>query len=127
MWSEGDDPLKNYLQSLDKVSRYDVAQVLPGHRQLFTQHRRRIEELKKHHEIRNDEVLSILRKGKQTAYKVASRMTWDIDCETWEEFPLPQQWFAGGEALAHLQYLQGTGRVRRELQNGKLLFSLRES
>jgi glyoxylase-like metal-dependent hydrolase (beta-lactamase superfamily II) len=126
LWSEGDDPLKNYLQSLDKVSRYEVAHVLPGHRELFTHHRRRIEELKKHHEIRNEEILSILRRGKQTAYKVASQMTWDIDCERWEEFPLPQQWFAGGEALAHLQYLQGTGRVKRELQNGKALFSLKE-
>ena len=125
LWSEGDDPLKSYLQSLDKVSRYEVAHVLPGHRELFTHHRRRIEELKKHHEIRNEEILSILKRGKQTAYKVASQMSWDIDCDRWEEFPLPQQWFAGGEALAHLQYLQGTGRVKRELQNGKALFSLR--
>jgi hypothetical protein len=53
-------------------------------------------------------------------------MTWDIDCDRWEEFPLPQQWFAGGEALAHLQYLQGIGRAKRELQNGKALFSLKE-
>jgi len=126
LWSEGEDPLRDYLQSLDKVSHYDVTQVLPGHRQLFTHHRRRIEELKKHHEIRNEEILSILKKGKQTAYKVASQMTWDISCERWEEFPLPQQWFAGGEALAHLQYLQGTGRAKRELQNGKALFSLKE-
>jgi glyoxylase-like metal-dependent hydrolase (beta-lactamase superfamily II) len=126
LWSEGDDPLKNYLQSLDKVSKYDVAHVLPGHRQLFSHHRRRIEELKKHHEIRNEEILSILKRGKRTAYKVASEMSWDIDCDRWEEFPLPQQWFAGGEALAHLQYLQGGGRVKRELQNGKALFSLKE-
>ena len=126
LWSEGEDPLRDYLRSLDKVSPYDVAQVLPGHRQLFTHHRRRIEELKKHHEIRNEEILSILQRGKQTAYKVASQMTWDISCERWEDFPLPQQWFAGGEALAHLQYLQGGGRVKRELQNGKALFSLRE-
>jgi len=127
LWSEGEDPLRDYLQSLDKVSRYEVEQVLPGHRQIFTHHRRRIEELKKHHEIRNEEILSILRRGKQTAYKVASQMTWDISYERWEDFPLPQQWFAGGEALAHLQYLEGSGRVKRELHDGKVLFSRRES
>jgi glyoxylase-like metal-dependent hydrolase (beta-lactamase superfamily II) len=126
LWSEGDDPLKDYLQSLDKVSHYDVAQVLPGHRQLFTHHRRRIEELKTHHEIRNEEILSILKRGKQSAYKMASQMTWDISFDRWEDFPLPQQWFAGGEALAHLQYLQGTGRAKRELLNGKAFFSLKE-
>jgi glyoxylase-like metal-dependent hydrolase (beta-lactamase superfamily II) len=126
LWSEGYDPLRDYLQSLDKVGKYDVVQVLPGHRELFTHHVRRIEELKEHHEIRNEEVLSILKRGKQTAYKVASQMTWDIDCERWEDFPLPQQWFAGGEALAHLQYLQGNGRVKRELLDGKALFSLKD-
>jgi glyoxylase-like metal-dependent hydrolase (beta-lactamase superfamily II) len=126
LWSEDDDPLKSYLQSLDKIYDYDIAQVLPGHRQIFSHHRRRIAELKKHHDIRNEEILSILKKGKQTAYEVASHMTWDIDCERWEDFPLPQQWFAGGEALAHLQYLQGRGRVKKETQNGKAWFTLKE-
>jgi len=126
LWSEDDDPLKSYLQSLDKIYDYDIAQVLPGHREIFPHHRRRIAELKKHHDIRNEEILSILKKGKQTAYEVASHMTWDIDCERWEDFPLPQQWFAGGEALAHLQYLQGRGRVKKETQNGKAWFTLKE-
>lgn len=70
--------------------------------------------------------MAILKKGKQTAYQVASQMTWDIDCDRWEDFPLPQQWFAGGEALAHLQFLQGQGLVKRELQNGKAIFWLRD-
>lgn len=126
LWTADDDPLRDYLQSLDKINEYDIERVLPGHRRPFDHHRRRIAELKKHHEARNEEVLSILKKGGQSAYQVASNMSWDIDCERWEDFPLPQQWFAGGEALAHLQYLQGLGRVKRELQNGKALFLLRE-
>ncbi|MBM4333445.1 MAG: MBL fold metallo-hydrolase [Deltaproteobacteria bacterium] len=126
LWTADDDPLQEYLKSLDKINDYDIELVLPGHRRPFDRHRRRIAELKQHHEARNEEVLSILKKGRQSAYQVASNMSWDIDCERWEDFPLPQQWFAGGEALAHLQYLQGLGRVKRELQNGKALFLLRE-
>ncbi|MDI6753000.1 MAG: MBL fold metallo-hydrolase [Thermodesulfobacteriota bacterium] len=126
LWTADDDPLQDYLQSLDKINEYDIGRVLPGHRRPFDHHRRRIAELKKHHEARNEEVLSILKEGRQSAYQVASNMSWDIDCERWEDFPLPQQWFAGGEALAHLQYLQGLGLVKRELQNGKALFLLRE-
>ncbi len=126
LWSENDDPLKSYLKSLDKIYPFDIKHVLPGHRQPFSNHRKRIDELKKHHDVRNEEVLSILKdKGKLSAYEVASYMTWDIDCDRWEDFPLPQQWFAGGEALAHLQYLQGKGKVKREIQNGKALFSLK--
>ncbi len=126
LWSENGDPLKSYLRSLDKIYDYDISLVFPGHRQVFAHHRKRISELKHHHDARNEEVIAILKQGKQTAYEVASRMTWDIDCERWEDFPLPQQWFAGGEALAHLQYLQGRGRVKKERQDGKALFSLTE-
>jgi len=124
LWAENHDPLKQYLESLDKIDGYDIKIVLPGHREPLQHHRQRIAELKKHHEVRANEALSILEKGGQNAYQVASQMTWDIDCEVWEDFPLPQKWFASGEALAHLQYLQGQGRVKRDLREGKAWFSL---
>lgn len=124
LWSEEDDPLAKYLQSLEKIAAYEIKLVLPGHRRSFSNHRQRIEELKKHHEVRAEEVIAILAKGEQTAYHVASQMTWDIDCPRWEDFPLPQQWFAGGEALAHLQYLQGMGKVKRRMVGEKAFFSL---
>ena len=124
VWSEREDPLRQYLKSLDKIIPYDIDWVLPGHRAPFQNHRRRIAELKEHHEIRTEEVASILRRGSRTAYQVASEMTWDIDCESWEDFPLPQKWFAGGEAMAHLKFLQGLGRVIREQREGKYFFRL---
>ena len=102
-----------------------MAQVLPGHREPFTNFHGRIEELKKHHETRNEEILALLKGERLTAYEAASRMSWDIKCDNWEEFPLPQKWFASGEALAHLRYLQGCGRVQRELTDGKFFFSIR--
>lgn len=124
LWSENDDPLAKYLQSLEKIADYEIELVLPGHRGPFTNHRQRIAELKKHHEVRAEEVICLLEKGEQTAYQVASQMSWDIDCPRWEDFPLPQQWFAGGEALAHLQYLQGRGKVKRRIVGEMALFSL---
>jgi glyoxylase-like metal-dependent hydrolase (beta-lactamase superfamily II) len=126
VWSERQDPLSQYLKSLDKIVPYEIDWVLPGHRTPFQNHRRRIAELKEHHEIRTEEVASILRRGSRTAYQVASEMTWDIDCETWEDFPLPQKWFAGGEAMAHLKFLQGLGRVIREQKDGRYFFRLAE-
>jgi glyoxylase-like metal-dependent hydrolase (beta-lactamase superfamily II) len=124
VWTERQDPLKQYLKSLDKVAPYEIDWVLPGHRTPFRDHRRRIAELKEHHDIRTEEVASILRRGSRTAYQVASEMTWDIDCDTWEDFPLPQKWFAGGEAMAHLKFLEGRGRVVREKTDGKYFFRL---
>jgi hypothetical protein len=40
-------------------------------------------------------------------------MSWDIAYDSWEAFPVPQKWFATGEALSHLRYLAEAGRVRR--------------
>jgi len=80
---------RQFLQSLDKIDTFEIDRVFPGHRKLFNDHRRRIAELKKHHELRNEEVIAILPKGRLNAYQVAGQMTWDIDCDRWEDFPLP--------------------------------------
>ncbi len=113
-WSEYENPLKNYFKSLDKIYDLDVEIVLPGHRRLFRNHRRRIQELKHHHRHRLDEVCSILDTGSpKHAYDVASEMTWDIRCANWQAFPIAQKWFATGEALAHLNYLENNARISR--------------
>jgi glyoxylase-like metal-dependent hydrolase (beta-lactamase superfamily II) len=110
-WSDGQNPLQDYLISLDKVKDLEIALVLPGHRRLIADHRTRIAELKEHHKRRLREVLSILNKEPRTAFQVASQMTWDLDCDSWEEFPLAQKWFATGEAISHLRYLERKGFV----------------
>ncbi len=126
LWSpdEEENPLRDYLASLDKVHGLDVKLVLPGHRSRFEHHKERIDELKKHHETRANEVLSILEQGSQHTYQVASQMTWDMSYEHWHEFPASQKWFASGEALAHLKYLEDEGKIRRETHNQTILFSL---
>jgi len=126
-WSDDHNPLQNYLASLDKVNGMEIRLVLPGHRRLITDHKTRIAELKEHHRRRLREVLSILRDGPRTAFEAASRMTWDLDCDSWEEFPRAQKWFATGEAIAHLRYLQRTGFIVRKDEESITTFTLNES
>jgi glyoxylase-like metal-dependent hydrolase (beta-lactamase superfamily II) len=123
-WCCGGDPLGEFLESLNKIAAYDVRMILPGHRNLIPDPLRRIGELKEHHRVRMQEVTDILAGGKQTAYQVASRMTWNIDCACWEDFPVPQKWFATGEALSHLLHLERTGRIQGKRREGKAFFSL---
>jgi glyoxylase-like metal-dependent hydrolase (beta-lactamase superfamily II) len=123
-WSENADALGEFLKSLDKIGRYDIKVVLPGHRNVFSHIRQRIEELLGHHQARNQEILSVLKKGRQSAYEVASQVTWDIDLDLWEDFPVPQKWFATGETLSHLQYLERRGEVKREWKEGKAFYCL---
>ncbi len=112
-WSDTQNPLKHYLASLEKVYSLKVDLTLPGHRRLIENHQARIEELKRHHADRLTEVLSILKAGALNAFQVASQMTWDIDSESWDQFPVAQKWFATGEAISHLRYLEEEGQLVR--------------
>jgi len=123
-WSDETQPLRSYLANLDEIYKLDVDIVLPGHRRIFTHCRARIEELKHHHRVRLEEVLAILGKGPRNAYETASEMTWDINCRSWEDFPLAQKWFATGEALAHLKYLVEDQKVVRERIGGQFVFCM---
>ena len=126
-WSSNINPLKNYLLSLDKVSKLEIVLTLPGHRRIIKDHMARIKELKEHHHRRLNEVVSILKKGPQHAFQVASRMTWDLKADSWEDFPRAQKWFATGEALAHLRYLEEEGTIRPDDQNSVTHFTLTET
>ena len=121
-WDSGADPLGEFLRSLDKIASYEIRLILPAHRDPISDPLRRIGELKAHHRARMDEVLGILGRGARTAYQVASQMSWKIDRARWEDFPLPQKWFATGEALSHLLHLEQTGRIRRRLHEGRAVF-----
>ncbi|OPX84517.1 MAG: hydroxyacylglutathione hydrolase [Pelotomaculum sp. PtaB.Bin104] len=120
------DLLLAYINNLDKISLLDTSLVLPGHRSLITNCKARIRELKKHHKLRSDEVLSILKNGSQNAYQVASQMTWDMTFETWEQFPVLQKWFACGEAMAHLKYLEEKQLIYKDEKEKAYYYSLSE-
>lgn len=115
--------MKNYLESLEKVLALDLELILPGHRGLIREPQQRIRELQHHHRQREAEILRILNKGPADAYTVASQMTWDIPRASWQDFPLFQQWFAAGEALAHLKYLEGKGQVRAMQSGDKIIYA----
>jgi glyoxylase-like metal-dependent hydrolase (beta-lactamase superfamily II) len=123
LWSDRHDPLKDYLASLDKIKDLDVDIVLPGHRSTITNLPGRIEELKIHHENRANEVLDILHQEPQNAYKIAAKMTWDLTYDDFDQFPIAQKWFAAGEALAHLKYLEGRNLVGRFMRDGIVIFA----
>ena len=68
---------------------------------------------------------SILGKGSKNAYQVASQMSWDINYDSWDLFPVFQKWFATGEAIAHLKYLEERGLVQGKICGHQIVFSLK--
>lgn len=121
-WGGRDDFLGLYLSSLDKMNVLDINLILPGHRETINDPHKRILELKNHHQKRLAEILEILKQGPMNAYQVAVHMHWDIKCDSWEEFPAYQKWFAAGEAMAHLEHLAKLNVVNRKLQGEIIVY-----
>jgi glyoxylase-like metal-dependent hydrolase (beta-lactamase superfamily II) len=124
-WIGMKNPLKDYLTSLEKVYSLDVDLVLPGHRRIWNDHKIRIRELQAHHQARLGEILSALKDGDKTAYDIAPYVSWDVDYNSWELFPVSQKWFAVGETIAHIEYLEEETKVRRKTRGNKVVFSLK--
>jgi glyoxylase-like metal-dependent hydrolase (beta-lactamase superfamily II) len=123
-WFNMENSLKSYLASLDRVYAIDVKLVLTGHRSIMSDHKKRIKELQEHHRNRLNEVILALMDGAKTAYQVTPYVTWDFKYKSWKLFPALQKWFALGETLAHLKYLEKEGIVKEGTQDGKIIFSL---
>ena len=120
-WEDDGNPLKDYMDSLEKVAEMEISLVLPGHRGMVADHRKRIRELLRHHQVRLEEIMGILSGSAKTAYQVASETTWHINAGTWERFPVEQQMFAVAEVAAHLRYLEAEGKLRRKNTGGSLV------
>jgi glyoxylase-like metal-dependent hydrolase (beta-lactamase superfamily II) len=118
------NPLKSYLASLEKVSTLDINLVLPGHRSISQDYQGRIKELQEHHKNRLDEVLFALEDGEKTCWQIAPYISWDIDIKSWEQFPGVQKWFAFGETLAHILFLEAEERIKRKIKNDMVFYFL---
>jgi hypothetical protein len=53
-------------------------------------------------------------------------MTWNIVYDSWELFPVSQKWFATGETISHMKYLEGKGVIRKEMHQHKRVYCLND-
>lgn len=104
----GNDPLGDFLASLDRVGRYDAEEVLPGHEHRFVNLAARVAELHEHHEKRFAEVVAALEGGATSGWEVATLMKWS---RPWAGIDGFMRRAAVLEALAHLRALEVRGIV----------------
>ncbi|MFC1968321.1 MBL fold metallo-hydrolase [Chloroflexota bacterium] len=123
-WPELENPLKEFLASLEKLRQLEVNAVLPAHRNIVYDLTGRISELKEHHANRLNQIMVSLDSNQKNAYQVARNMKWDIDYPSWELFPPTQKWFAMGETIAHLKYLESQYKIRRKINKQDIMFSV---
>lgn len=118
-WMGVEDSLRDYLKNLDKIKEYPMQMALPGHRKVSKPVKERIEEIKRHHQIRLDGTIQIIKERPgSNADEIAALLKWSMRGKSWEEFPMEQKWFAVGEIIAHLDYLRHENVIAKELVDG---------
>ncbi|MCW9034407.1 MAG: MBL fold metallo-hydrolase [Rhodospirillales bacterium] len=111
------NPLELFLSSLPKFEHLpDDTLVLPSHDTPFTGLKPRLEQLAHHHDERIEETFGVCATPSTTAEVLKKLFTRELDDH--------QLFFALGESLAHLHYLLGEGRLKREINgDGAYVFS----
>ncbi len=110
---ESENPLANFLQSLQKIGELNVRVVLPAHGPVFSSASKRVEEFLNHHEKRLTAVLAAVG-TEASAYEVCAKVFGpNLSTHDWR--------FAISETIAHLDYLRAQG-VLETFQREKVLY-----
>ncbi|MBW3593996.1 MAG: MBL fold metallo-hydrolase [Actinobacteria bacterium] len=111
-----DDPLGDFLKSLDVVEKLDPRLVLPGHGRPFEEGAERARIVARHHDRRLGAILQIVRHEPHTADEITDQ----IFGTTLLNF---ERRLALGEALAHIRYLARRGEiVRTQRDDGTFVY-----
>ncbi|MGD9568735.1 MAG: hypothetical protein AB7V48_10490 [Sedimentibacter sp.] len=87
----------------------------------------RINQLIYHHDLRLAEILEIiLTNPGLNAYDIAGKMKWSLKDSNWDNAPVQQKWFAVGETLAHLDYLEIENKVCKKLIDNIYYYFIRK-
>ena len=113
---EPPDPLAQFLDSLEKVSRLDPSLLLPGHGRPLDEGAERARSIAAHHAQRLRRCMEIvIRQGPINGIDTARRL-FDRELMEFEER------LALAETLSHLEYLRLRGRLHREMVDGMWLY-----
>ncbi len=103
-WLAHRDALADYLASLERVALLSADRVYPSHGDPFGGLQARCRALAGHHDLRCNNILNALAAGGETAQQIVERL--------WRRMLSPfQHRFALFEVMAHLAYLENSGRT----------------
>ena len=117
------NPLADHFQSLARIREMDVKLLLPGHGSPFSDHRKRIDSLRAHHQRRSDATCAALGVDGKDAYAV----TLALDGLLLDRDPLDtltpiRRFIHTRHTFAYLQHLTAQGWARKEHHHGRVLF-----
>jgi glyoxylase-like metal-dependent hydrolase (beta-lactamase superfamily II) len=109
---QDDDPLTDYLQSLELVTAYADSEALPAHEYRFRRLDARARTLVDHHRERCEEIIKTLEHlGEASAWQIATQLTWS---RGWTALHGMMRRMALAETIAHLHHLRAVGDLTHD-------------
>jgi glyoxylase-like metal-dependent hydrolase (beta-lactamase superfamily II) len=119
LWSENDEnPIKDNFASLEKLKAYSTRIALPGHGELIYNLNDRIEDMIKSHTMRLHQIIHMIGDKEKTS--------WQVCQEIYGTLGYPKFFAPLLATIARLVYLEKSGQVKCELQDGKWYFKALE-
>ena len=123
----GENPLGDFIDSLNKIEQLAIELILPGHENPFTGIKSRIKKLMQHHNQRCSEILETMEAKTKTAYQIAKGITWlpDIGGVSLQNLPPLHKRLAILETLSHLEFMRANGEVDKFSADGVIYYRRR--
>jgi glyoxylase-like metal-dependent hydrolase (beta-lactamase superfamily II) len=119
----GDNPLGDYLKSLEEISNLEINFAFPGHGPAFSGIKQIIESIQRHHQERNSAILRTIEGNTKTAYEVTQEIPWMIDInEGYSFMNVLNRRFAITETMAHLEYLVHEKKAGKSTEDNKTVY-----
>ncbi len=113
-WLPGRDCLAEFLTSLREMIPHEITMVIPSHGEPFSGHVAWVAQTIDHHEERCDILQSAVGRETSTAHELVPAL--------WSRVLSPFHYhFALFEVLAHLEYMERRGRIRKTLREDGVL------
>jgi len=123
---QSQNPLGDYLNSLNEIKHLEVDLILPGHGNRFVDLKGRVEKIIKHHKYRTAEIIRAIEVTAKTTYQIAAELTWRPATKGagWQDLDLWGQRLSVAETAAHLELLRFNGKADKFIGNSIVYYHL---
>jgi len=120
----GENPLADFIKSLEAVMGLEVNFVFPGHGHTFSGLKQKVEQILYHHKQRKLAVSRAIEKDMKTAYQIATEIPWMPAGEpvNFKDLSTFDKRLAVLETLAHLQFLVIEGEAEKVAKEDVTLY-----
>jgi glyoxylase-like metal-dependent hydrolase (beta-lactamase superfamily II) len=120
----GENPLGDYVTSLNTLGELEVRFVFPGHGSIFSGLVPKIDDIMRFHQDRMVSIQKVMGVDTKNAYDVAKGLPWIVngDAVAYDKLEPIDRRLAVLDVLAHFQYLIAENKGKKVEEAGKIVY-----